>query len=80
MGRMQDLGMTWTYLRKYRGVDEELKSFEKVNAQDHSAIARSLPDRADDDAGAGTVEETAAADRGGQEVRSGDSWLSATFP
>jgi predicted Zn-dependent peptidase len=30
MGRMQDLGMTWTYLRKYRGVDEELKSFEKV--------------------------------------------------
>jgi predicted Zn-dependent peptidase len=30
MGRMQDVGMTWTYLRKYRGVDEELKSFEKV--------------------------------------------------
>ena len=30
MGRMQDIGMTWTYLRKYRGVDEELKSFEKV--------------------------------------------------
>jgi predicted Zn-dependent peptidase len=30
MGRMQDIGMTWTYLRKYRGVDEDLKSFDKV--------------------------------------------------
>jgi predicted Zn-dependent peptidase len=33
MGRMQDIGMTWTYLRKYRGVDEELKSFEKVTVK-----------------------------------------------
>jgi predicted Zn-dependent peptidase len=30
MGRMQAIGMTWTYLRKYRTIDEELKSFESV--------------------------------------------------
>jgi len=30
MGRMQAIGMTWTYLRKYRTVDEELKAFESV--------------------------------------------------
>jgi predicted Zn-dependent peptidase len=31
MGRMQEIGMTWTYLRKYRTVDDDLKSFDKVN-------------------------------------------------
>lgn len=30
MGRMQEIGMAWTYLRKYRSVDEDLKAFEKV--------------------------------------------------
>src|SRR5207244_4313582 len=30
MGRMQAIGMTWTYLRKYRTVDEELKAFDAV--------------------------------------------------
>jgi predicted Zn-dependent peptidase len=31
MGRMQALGMTWTYLKKYRTVDEELRAFEAVS-------------------------------------------------
>jgi predicted Zn-dependent peptidase len=30
MGRMQAIGTTWTYLRKYRTVDEELKAFDAV--------------------------------------------------
>jgi predicted Zn-dependent peptidase len=30
MGRMQALGMAWTYLRQYRSVDDELKGFESV--------------------------------------------------
>jgi predicted Zn-dependent peptidase len=30
MGRMQALGMAWTYLGSYRSVDDELKSFQAV--------------------------------------------------
>jgi predicted Zn-dependent peptidase len=30
MGRMQAIGMTWTYLRQYRSVDDELKAFDAV--------------------------------------------------
>jgi len=30
MGRMQAIGSTWTYLHKYRTVDDELKGFESV--------------------------------------------------
>jgi predicted Zn-dependent peptidase len=31
MGRMQAIGTAWTYLHKYRTVDEELKAFEAVS-------------------------------------------------
>ena len=31
MGRMQAIGMTWTYLGVYRSVDDELRSFESVD-------------------------------------------------
>jgi predicted Zn-dependent peptidase len=31
MGRMQAIGMTWTYLHKYRTVDEELKAYDAVS-------------------------------------------------
>src|SRR5205807_5734565 len=31
MGRMQAIGMTWTYLRKYRTVDDDLKAFDAVS-------------------------------------------------
>lgn len=34
MGRMQALGMAWTYLGKYRSVDDELKAFEAVTLAD----------------------------------------------
>jgi predicted Zn-dependent peptidase len=30
MGRMHDIGMTWTYLHKYRTIDDDLKAFDKV--------------------------------------------------
>jgi predicted Zn-dependent peptidase len=30
MGRMQAIGMSWTYLGQYRSVDDELKSFDAV--------------------------------------------------
>jgi len=31
MGRMQAIGMTWTYLQTYRTVDQELKAFDSVS-------------------------------------------------
>ena len=31
MGRMQAIGMSWTYLNQYRSVDDELKAFEAVS-------------------------------------------------
>jgi predicted Zn-dependent peptidase len=31
MGRMQAIGMAWTYLHQYRTVDEELKAFDAVS-------------------------------------------------
>jgi predicted Zn-dependent peptidase len=31
MGRMQAIGMTWTYLHQYRTVDEELQAFDAVD-------------------------------------------------
>ena len=31
MGRMQAIGMAWTYLHEYRTVDDELKAFDAVN-------------------------------------------------
>jgi predicted Zn-dependent peptidase len=34
MGRMQAVGMGWTYLKTYRSVDEELASFDAVSLQD----------------------------------------------
>ncbi|MCI0684719.1 MAG: insulinase family protein [Gemmataceae bacterium] len=33
MGRMQALGMAWTYLGEYRSMDDELKAFEAVTAK-----------------------------------------------
>jgi hypothetical protein len=30
MGRMQAIGMAWTYLHQYRTVDDELKAFDAV--------------------------------------------------
>src|SRR5205823_5475935 len=33
MGRMQAIGMAWTYLHRYRSVDDELKGFEGVTVK-----------------------------------------------
>jgi predicted Zn-dependent peptidase len=33
MGRMQALGMAWTYLNQYRSVDDELKAFDNVSLE-----------------------------------------------
>ncbi|MFL5244303.1 MAG: M16 family metallopeptidase [Gemmataceae bacterium] len=33
MGRMQAIGMSWTYLNQYRSVDDELKAFEAVSLE-----------------------------------------------
>jgi predicted Zn-dependent peptidase len=30
MGRFQAIGMTWTYLRQYRSIDDDLKAFDAV--------------------------------------------------
>ncbi len=30
MGRMQAIGMAWTYLHEYRTVDDDLKAFDAV--------------------------------------------------
>ena len=38
MGRMQALGMAWTYLRSYRSVDDELQAYESVSMQDIRAV------------------------------------------
>ncbi len=41
MGRMQAIGMAWTYLHQYRTVDDELKAFDAVSL----ATIRELLDR-----------------------------------
>ena len=33
MGRMQAIGMSWTYLHQYRTVDDDLKAFDAVTLQ-----------------------------------------------
>ena len=33
MGRMQAIGMAWTYLHRYRTVDEELQAFDAVDLE-----------------------------------------------
>lgn len=38
MGRMQALGMAWTYLKKYRSMDDELESFEAVDLKKISQV------------------------------------------
>jgi predicted Zn-dependent peptidase len=41
MGRMQAIGMAWTYLGQYRTVDDELKAFDAVSL----SMIRELLDR-----------------------------------
>lgn len=43
MGRMQALGMAWTYLRSYRSVDDELQAYDAVSMQDIRAVIERYP-------------------------------------
>jgi hypothetical protein len=40
---MQAIGMTWTYLRKYRSVDEELKAFDAVTLKTIGSLLERYP-------------------------------------
>jgi predicted Zn-dependent peptidase len=42
-GRMQALGMNWTYLHQYRSVDDELRAFEAVTLADVRAVLERYP-------------------------------------
>jgi predicted Zn-dependent peptidase len=43
MGRMQALGMAWTYLGKYRSVDDELKAFQAVSLKKIGDVLERYP-------------------------------------
>ena len=43
MGRMQALGMSWTYLKTYRTVDEELQNFDAVTLKDLRNVLDKYP-------------------------------------
>lgn len=43
MGRMQALGMAWTYLGQYRSVDDELRDFSKVTLEDIRGVLDRYP-------------------------------------
>jgi predicted Zn-dependent peptidase len=43
MGRMQALGMGWTYLKTYRSVDEELANFDAVTLKDIRTVLDQYP-------------------------------------
>jgi predicted Zn-dependent peptidase len=43
MGRMQAIGMSWTYLHQYRTVDDELKAFDAVSLQSIRELLERYP-------------------------------------
>ena len=43
MGRMQALGMAWTYLGKYRSVDDDLKAFDAVTLKKIGQVLEQYP-------------------------------------
>jgi predicted Zn-dependent peptidase len=43
MGRMQALGMAWTYLHTYRSVDDELQAYDAVSMHDIRAVIERYP-------------------------------------
>jgi predicted Zn-dependent peptidase len=61
MGRMQALGMSWTYLRAYRSVDEELGAYEAVSLKDIRAVLDRYPFERLTVVGLGPLSELAAA-------------------
>src|SRR5260370_29751235 len=43
MGRMQAIGMAWTYLKQYRSVDDELQAFEAVTLKSIREVLEKYP-------------------------------------
>jgi predicted Zn-dependent peptidase len=43
MGRMQAVGMAWTYLKQYRSVDDELKAFDAVTLKSIREVLDRFP-------------------------------------
>jgi predicted Zn-dependent peptidase len=43
MGRMQALGMAWTYLHEYRSVDDELRAFQAVTVKKIRQVLEKYP-------------------------------------
>jgi predicted Zn-dependent peptidase len=43
MGRMQAIGMSWTYLGMYRSVDDELKAFDAVDLKRIAQVLERYP-------------------------------------
>ncbi len=43
MGRMQAIGMAWTYLGVYRTVDDELKAFDAVSLEKIRKVLEEYP-------------------------------------
>jgi predicted Zn-dependent peptidase len=43
MGRMQAIGMDWTYLHQYRTMDEELKAYDAVTLQSIREVLERYP-------------------------------------
>jgi predicted Zn-dependent peptidase len=43
MGRMQAIGMSWTYLHQYRTVDEELRAFDAVSLKSIGEVLERYP-------------------------------------
>lgn len=43
MNRLQEVGMSWVYLRKYKTIDEDLQAFEKVNMRQIQQVLERYP-------------------------------------
>lgn len=43
MNRLQEVGMTWVYLRKYKSIDEDMQTYEKVNLRQIQQLIERYP-------------------------------------
>lgn len=43
INRLQEVGMTWVYLRKYKSVDEDMQTYEKVNLRQIQQLIERYP-------------------------------------
>src|SRR5205823_3934424 len=65
MGRMQAIGMAWTYLHQYRTVDDDLKAFDAVTLQTIREVLDKYPLDQITALALGPLEKTALADSPG---------------